>query len=139
MVAASLQKAGTAGETRTVTLHLDPPELGRVEIKMSFEKNSKIKAVLTVEKPETHAMLQRDSGVLERALHDAGLDSSEGGLSFELAKEGHSFGREDGQNNGQHGNNGNSGSDADDEMIVQTTVNWAVDNETGHMRYNIMA
>lgn len=137
MVAAQLQKSGNAGQNSTMTLQLDPPELGRVEIKMSFEKNSKIKAVLTVEKPETHAMLQRDSSVLERALQDAGLDS-EGGLSFELAKEGYTFGRDDGQggSGGEHGRR--AASEADEEMI-QTTLNWAVDPETGHMHYNILA
>ncbi|HRQ60590.1 MAG TPA: flagellar hook-length control protein FliK, partial [Alphaproteobacteria bacterium] len=125
-----------AGENRTMTLQLDPPELGRVEIKMSFEKNSKIKAVLTAEKPETHAMLQRDAGILERALQDAGLDS-ENGLSFELAKEGYTFGQDDHQG---HGGGTKNRADADpEEEIIQTTLQWAVDEQTGHMRYNIVA
>jgi hypothetical protein len=137
MVAATMQKAGGTGQDSRITLQLDPPELGRVEIKMSFEKNSKIKAVLTVEKAETHAMLQKDSGILERILQDAGLDT-EGGLSFELAKEGYAFGRDGNQGGGQ--SNQGRGADADTgDEILQATMNWAVDPETGHTHYNIMA
>lgn len=136
MVAATLQRTGAAGENRTMTLQLDPPELGRVEIKMSFEKNSKIKAVLTAEKPETYTLLQRDASVLERALQDAGLDS-ENGLSFELAKEGYTFGQDDNQSHGL-GPNNRAETDGEDE-IIQTTLQWAIDEQTGHMRYNITA
>lgn len=135
MVAATLQRAGAAGESTTMTLQLDPPELGRVEIKMSFDKNSKIKAVLTAEKPETHTMLQRDSSVLERALQDAGLDTQDG-LSFELAKEGYTFGQDEGK--GGHGKNTRAGATGEDD-IIQTTMSWDVDPETGHMHYNILA
>lgn len=137
MVAASLQRAGTAGENTTMTLQLDPPELGRVEIKMSFEKNSKIKAVLTAEKPETHSMLQRDAGLLERALQSAGLDTQDG-LSFELAKEGYTFGQDDHKGDG-FGKNTRADSDTGEDDIIQSTMSWDVDPETGHMHYNILA
>ena len=83
-VAATIQKMAGYGTNRNITLHLDPPELGRVEVQMSFGKDKAVKTVLTIEKPETHLMLQRDAQTLERALQDAGLDT-ENGVSFELA------------------------------------------------------
>lgn len=138
MVAATLQRAGSSGEDSRITLQLDPPELGRVEIKMSFEKNSKIKAVLTAEKAETYSMLQRDAGILERALQGAGLDT-DGGLSFELAQEGYTFGQDEGRGgSGQNGHGTTAKADGSQD-ILQTTMSWAVDPDTGHMHYNILA
>jgi flagellar hook-length control protein FliK len=39
---------------------------------------------LTVEKPETLAMLRQDAPQLQRALQDAGLKTGDGGLQFSL-------------------------------------------------------
>ena len=44
----------------------------------------KAQAILSVEKPQTLELLQKDQGHLERALKDAGLDLSQNGLSFSL-------------------------------------------------------
>lgn len=136
MVAATMKKEASTGEAKNITLQLDPPELGRVEIKMSFGKDKAIKAILTAEKPETFMMLQRDAHILERALQDAGLDAGAGSLSFELAQDNQDF-----QQNGGHDGSRNAANSAggdNDEEIIETTMNWQVDPATGHMRYNIM-
>lgn len=132
----------TNGTESALTLRLDPPELGRISVRMLFNKDDKtIKAVLTAEKPETYMMLQRDSQVLQRSLQDAGLDTSNGGLSFQLSQDGSLAG----QGWQQHNQGGNayqgSGDNAPaDETVIETTMNnWSVDPQTGTMHYTIWA
>lgn len=139
MVAATMQKSAQNGGSTNITLQLDPPELGRVEVRMVFDKDKSMKALVTTEKPETHLMLQRDAHVLEKALQDAGLDA-DGGLSFELAQDGHFFDQGN-ERGGAHDQGGNgAGEDAlAGEEILETTMTWHVDPETGHTRYNIYA
>lgn len=130
----SIQKIVKSGETSELKIQLDPPELGRVEIKMSMDKNNISKVVLTSEKPETHMMLQRDAHMLERILQDTGL-FNDGGLSFELAE---NF------DQGQHTKDGrtaagnqNAGNEA--EEIIETTMDWVIDPNTGAVHYSIWA
>lgn len=139
MVAATIQKAVKAGEDTNIKLQLDPPELGRVEVKMSFGKDGPAKIVLTAEKPETYMMLQRDSHALQQALQDAGLDTDGGSLSFELAQDNHDFG--DGNRRGGGHDSGGTGasSDAGEQDLIETTIAWRTDPETGLTRYNILA
>ncbi len=136
LVAASMSKTAASGETKSITLQLDPPELGRVQVKMEFGENKNVKAMITVEKPETLAMLQRDIANLERALQEAGMEVGDGALDFELAEDG-SF-SSDGGHDGTGGNG--DGIDGEDEMeIIDTTMTWVVDPNTGHTSYNIIA
>jgi hypothetical protein len=135
MVAATISKAALSGE-QTMTLHLDPPELGAVNVRLQFGKDKTVKTHLIVEKPETYMMLQRDGLALERALQSAGFDSGGNTLSFELAQDNSAFQQNnDGQNNGPAGNSANSAA----EEIIETQVSWQVDPSTGHVRYNIFA
>jgi len=140
MVAAHLQKAAKDGMPRQMTLQLNPPELGRVDIRLEFSKDKTMKAHMVVEKPETFLMLQRDASVLERALQGTGLETDSGSLSFELAEDNSAF---DHNNNGGGGDNafgGSGGSDtAEGEEIIQTTMTWNVDPDTGHVHYDILA
>ena len=69
---------------RHFDIRLDPAELGRVDVRLTVDDAGKAQATLSVEKPQTLALLQKDSGHLERALKDAGLDLSQNGLSFSL-------------------------------------------------------
>jgi flagellar hook-length control protein FliK len=87
--------AKSADGTRHFDIRLDPPELGRVDVRLTVDDAGKAQAALAVEKPQTLALLQKDSTHLERALKDAGLDLSQNGLSFSLK--------------GQQQQNGNSG------------------------------
>lgn len=65
-------------------IRLDPPELGRVDVRLSLDDAGKAQASLAVEKPQTLELLQKDSSTLERALKDAGLDLSQNSLNFSL-------------------------------------------------------
>lgn len=137
MVAASLQKGAASGEAKSIRIQLDPPELGRVEIRMEFGKDKTVKAVLMAEKPETFMMLQRDAQLLERALQDAGLEADGDSLSFELAQDNQDF-NQDGRHDGSRNKTGKDGNEGEEE-IIETTMTWQVDPESGHMRYNILA
>ncbi len=136
-VAATLHKTANGGVNKAITIRLDPPELGRVEIKMSFEPGSQIKAVLTVENPETHLMMQRDQQILERALQDAGFDT-DGSLHFELAQDGHNFDQNGGHDSFHQGQNGEQVPE-DDVEITETTMTWSENAQTGHISYNLLA
>jgi flagellar hook-length control protein FliK len=99
-VAVQIQKAAAAGKDR-IQIKLNPAELGRVDVKLEFQNDGSVRATVSVERPETFDMLQRDARGLERALADAGFKNGQASLSFEM------------QTGGQHGN-GSFGSQLSD-------------------------
>ena len=82
-------------------IRLDPPELGRIDIKLEIGADGSPLTHLAVEKPETLDLLRQDSRALERALANAGFDSRTGSLSFSL--------KEDNQNGQQPDNKNEEG------------------------------
>ena len=137
-VAATISKAASSGEDKAFNIKLDPPELGRVEVKMSIDKHNAVKAHLIIEKPETYMMLQRDAQILERSLQGIGLETGDGGLSFELAQD--NMFQNEGDRGGeryQTGGKAPAGSIEGTE-VIETTMTWHVDPETGMQRYNIL-
>jgi flagellar hook-length control protein FliK len=70
--------------TSRFTIRIDPPELGRVDVKMHVDSAGNVNARLTVERSETLDMFQRDKGSLEKALTQAGLDTGKTNLEFSL-------------------------------------------------------
>jgi flagellar hook-length control protein FliK len=136
-IAVNIQKAANGGQDRTISLELDPPELGRVEVRLTFAKDKSMKAHVIAEKPETYMMLQRDSDTLQRALENNGLES-DGGLSFELAEKGFDF-NQDNQRGGGHDTGGTGTSDTPEKTdIIHSTMTWHIDPESGHLRYDIL-
>lgn len=83
MMAATMARRLESGN-REFTMRLDPAELGQVDVKLEMLPGRKVRAVISAEKPEGLAELQRSARDLERALNDAGLDLSEEGISFSL-------------------------------------------------------
>lgn len=84
-------------------IRLDPPELGRVEVRLSIDATGKASAHLSADQPQTLSLLQKDAPILTRALREAGLDVSQDGLNFSLRQQAH-------DQNGNDGNNGRFGS-----------------------------
>lgn len=82
-IAAHITSQATRGNQR-FDIRLDPPELGRVDVRLEISKDGAVTTHLVVEKAETLDLLQRDARALERALQDAGLKTSDDGLSFSL-------------------------------------------------------
>lgn len=68
-------------------IRLDPPELGRIDVKLDVDKSGQVHTHLTVDRPDTLDLLQRDARGLERALQQAGLKTGEGGLAFSLRQQ----------------------------------------------------
>jgi flagellar hook-length control protein FliK len=67
------------------SIRLDPPELGRVDVRLDVGADGVAHARLVAERPEALAELSRHARALERELAEAGVELREGGLSFELA------------------------------------------------------
>jgi hypothetical protein len=65
-------------------IRLDPPELGRVEVRLSIDTTGKVQASLSADQPRTLDLLKTDAPALTRALRDAGLNVSQNGLNFSL-------------------------------------------------------
>lgn len=72
---------------REFQIRLDPPELGRVDVKLSVDRHGQVNTHLTVDRPETLDLLRRDAQSLERALQQSGLKTSDGNLEFSLRQQ----------------------------------------------------
>ncbi|MCA1454697.1 flagellar hook-length control protein FliK [Bradyrhizobium sp. BRP22] len=92
----AMEIAATAksGKSR-FEIRLDPPELGRIDVRIHVDNNGQVTSHLTVERPETLQMLRQDANQLQRALDNAGLSTGNGGLQFSLRD----------QSSGQNGGN----------------------------------
>lgn len=73
---------------RVFDIRLDPAELGKVDVRLELRADNRVHAVLSAERPETLAELQRAARDLERSLNEAGLELAEEGLTFQLSDEG---------------------------------------------------
>ena len=142
IVASAIIKGASDGQSKDITVRLDPPDLGKVEIRMNIDKNQTVRTHIMIEKPETFLMLQRDSQVLQRALADAGLDVSGNSLSFEMAQNGNAFGQDNngGSGGGNYGNGtASAAGSAEDGTILESRMDWRIDDGTGQTHYNIWA
>lgn len=74
---------GTDARSETLMLRLDPPEHGRIEIKLIFEDGAPLRASLLTSNPATLDMLRRDSADLFRALGQAGVSADAQSFQFE--------------------------------------------------------
>jgi flagellar hook-length control protein FliK len=84
-------------------IRLDPPELGRVEIRLSIDATGKASAHLSADQPQTLDLLQKDAPTLTRALRDAGLNVSQNGLNFSLRQQPGDAGAGNNQSRGGNG------------------------------------
>jgi flagellar hook-length control protein FliK len=115
--------AAAANGVDHLRIVLEPAELGRVDVKITFD-DGRISAALMVDRPETLDLLQRDSRALERALNDAGFKTDSDSLDFNLR--GHRQDRH--QDAPQHGRampeetDGNGAPLADGHRILDAAV-----------------
>jgi len=108
------------GNTR-FQIRLDPADLGKIDVRLDIDASGQVNARLTVEKAETLDLMQRDQKALERALQQAGLDSSKTNLEFSL-KQNPFSGGDQGQN-GSGARNPIFAGDADADEAPLPTVN----------------
>jgi flagellar hook-length control protein FliK len=109
------------GNTR-FQMRLDPPELGKIDVRLDIDASGQVNAKLIVERAETLDLMQRDQRGLEKALQQAGLDSAKTNLEFSLKQSPFSGGQQ-----GQDGNGRQPlfGADvtADAEDVPPPTIN----------------
>ena len=72
----------------TFEIRLDPPELGRIHVRLEVDRNGELTSRVTADRQDTLDLLRRDAPQLERALNDAGLRTSNNGLQFSLRDQG---------------------------------------------------
>ena len=65
-------------------IRLDPPELGRIEVKLDLDRDGRITSHIVADRPATLELLRNDAATLQRALDDAGLKTGSNGLQFSL-------------------------------------------------------
>ncbi len=82
-IAFQMAKAIDQGVNR-MSIRLDPAELGRIQIQLEVGGDGRVQATILADKQDTLDLLQKDSKMLEKAMKDAGLDTSSEDLSFSL-------------------------------------------------------
>jgi len=68
-----------------MTLRLDPPELGQMQIRIERPQEAAARVEITVEKPETLTLLLRDQPQLQRALDQAGVPPDGRSVTFHMS------------------------------------------------------
>ena len=131
-VALSIQRSARDGGG-SITLQLSPSELGRIHLKLEIDEEKNVQAAVTVERPATLELLQRDMKALERALQEAGLKAGPGDLSFSLqGGDPEAFARDFGSGNGSGAGGGDlaneNGAEADPSAtpapVIATGDGW---------------
>lgn len=83
LLAAAMMRRISNG-LKEFTLRLDPPELGRVDVRLTVGTDKKVRAVVSTDRPEALKDLALSARDLTRALQEAGLELEENGLSFSM-------------------------------------------------------
>jgi flagellar hook-length control protein FliK len=86
-LAVEIAARAQAGHSR-FEIRLDPPELGRIDVRLDVDTDGNVTSRLVVDRVETLDVLRRDAHTLERALQDAGLKTSDNSLQFSLRDQG---------------------------------------------------
>lgn len=92
--------AGPAG-THHLVMRLDPPELGRVEIRVEHGPDTGASVEVVADRPGTLALLRQDAPALHQALTDAGIPTQRRSLTMQLGHQSGQFAA--GQGNGGQG------------------------------------
>jgi flagellar hook-length control protein FliK len=90
-----------------VLVRLDPAELGRIDVRLSFDDKGSLRAAVSADSSVALDMLRRDAGDLGRALADAGVRSDTSSFSFE--SRGGGTGQSAHQQHQPHGQRASSG------------------------------
>lgn len=101
------------GDTQFV-IRMDPPELGKLDVRLTINKAGEIQGSIVVEREATLDLLARDVKALERSLADAGLKMDQNAMNFSLKQ----------QNNGSFGDQlaGGSGVAGGDEQAEDDLI-----------------
>jgi flagellar hook-length control protein FliK len=84
-------------------ISLDPPELGRIDVRLDVDSTGQVTTQLTADRADTLQLLQSQQPQIEQALQDAGLKTADNGLQFTLRDQ--SFAGEQNNGSGSQTNN----------------------------------
>jgi flagellar hook-length control protein FliK len=85
-LAPALVQIGHAPDgAQRLTVRLDPPELGHVQVRIDRPSEASARVEITVEKAETLTLLLRDQPQLQRALDQAGVPAEGRSVTFHVA------------------------------------------------------
>lgn len=82
-IAVHIAKASSDGIDK-INVKLKPESLGHVQVRLDVSNDGRTHVVVSADRPDTLDLLQRDAQSLIRALNDAGLQTSQQNLSFNL-------------------------------------------------------
>jgi len=85
-IAFNLQQSLRIGLNQ-IEIQLKPASLGSIDVKLEMTHDGRMTAVISSDRSDTLNLLQRNSGELQQALRDAGLQTDSGSLSFNLRGE----------------------------------------------------
>ena len=71
------------GGGETIAIRLDPADMGRIEVRLSFDDGGTLQAVVAADNPASLDLLRRESPDLVRALADAGVAADAGSFRFD--------------------------------------------------------
>ncbi|WP_165356426.1 flagellar hook-length control protein FliK [Sphingosinicella sp. BN140058] len=100
-------------------VRLNPQEMGRIDVRVSFDDSGTVRAVLATDSPAALDLLRRESGDLVRSLADAGVRSDS--QSFRFDRGGTDGGSQRGQNGSGNGSHQQSRQDARFENAAADT------------------
>ncbi|WP_445193728.1 flagellar hook-length control protein FliK [Sphingomonas sp. Tas61C01] len=78
-----IARHAATGGGETITVRLDPKDMGRIDVTLSFDDDGRLRAVVAADNPAALDLLRRDSADLNRALTDAGVRSDPQSLRFD--------------------------------------------------------
>ncbi len=85
-VALHVAKAAKAGQSE-LQLRLHPAELGRVDIRLSFDGDTAVRVQIIAEEGRAIELLQRHGHELERALQQSGLELARDGIRYDVGRD----------------------------------------------------
>ena len=83
-VAVALKRGVKSGNDQ-IQINLEPASLGKIAVRLDFAQDGHVSATFSADRPDTLTLLNNDSRHLEQALHDAGLRTDSGSLTFNLS------------------------------------------------------
>ncbi len=91
--------ARAQGGSSQFDIRLDPPELGRIDVRLGVDGSGQVTTHVTVDRADTLQLLQSQQPQLQQALEQAGLKTADNGLQFTLRDQ--SFTGQNGGSGGQ--------------------------------------
>jgi flagellar hook-length control protein FliK len=128
-VSVVMQRAA-ADQMSSMTIALNPAELGRVEVSLKFGKDGSVQANVMADNAGTLTMLKNDQTALHQALENAGLNPDSNSLSFSLRDDQAQQGQQqnfDGSNSQNTPANGTQ-NNAEADSLASSVITYAVQN-----------